>query len=973
MANPLQAAPELPPARFRDPDVARRNLARIAARVPEGVLLAIRPLLVEIPDPDAALNLFERLTESASGELFRAFDRDRVLVYYALVVFGHSQFLGETLIQNTDLFPSLQRDKILDRSRSREEYREALARFRSRSFETDIAVLLARFKRREYIRVMLRDVLGSATLGETTAEISALADVLIEEALRETDAAFRGRYGSPQQSDPEGRLTDIPVTVLSLGKLGGSELNYSSDIDLLFLYGDGHDAGRTSISTREYFVRLAQAVTDTLSRVTKEGSVFRVDLRLRPQGGEGEPAISLSQALHYYSHTAADWELQAMIKVRHSAGDLALSRKFIRSVQLYVYREEFNFAAIETALTARDRIGARRRAVAARGGAVDVKLDRGGIRDIEFLIQCLQRVYGGNERWLRSGGTLFSLQKLHDKGHLTGRDFQELTTAYEFLRKLEHRLQLRYGQQTHRLPKSEDELEILSHSMNAGQAAPLLADLNSYVRERMAAVADIYNRMIHHQQWQEQRQAPDFHLETAEPSREQSERQIVARLAVDAPALHQTLCSPSLDSTTRRNLMRFLSAAFTSAERYKVVARAADAVQNSLDVFRLSDYLTEILIRHPEEIAGLSYHSSHVVPAAESSRLFEDDADDDRAFADPVFAYLASDEVSHADKMSLLRRHYRHRVFASGTRDVVSARKVYDSLAENTAAADEAIGAAFAIAGRPSGLAVLALGRLGTREFDLLSDSDLLFVRSESLDAVQATQAAEQLMHALSAYTREGSVFPVDPRLRPRGAEGELVISIGNLQDYFVREAQSWEALSYTKLRHIAGDAEIAESALGYVAALLGRFAADDCFKESVREMRSRLEKADAGPVFNLKSGAGAIYDVDFVASYCAVAHRLKVRGNTRQRLRALCDSGVLAADIYETLDSAAELYRVTEHAIRLATGRARKILPVGEHSRFAIEELTARMLGRVLEGGLEAEVNRTAASVRTIFRQLVG
>ena len=307
MPKSAHAVPQLPQAPFRDPEAARRNLARIAERVPAAVVRAIPPLLTDAPDPDAALNLFERLTETAPAEVFRAFERDRALVHYALAVFGYSHFLGETLIQNTDLFHILQRDKMLDRSRSREEYREAFARFRSRSFETDIALLLARFKRREYVRIMLRDVLGTAALAETTNEISALADVLIAEALREIDAAFRSRYGPPQHADAEGRHTDVPVAVLSLGKLGGNELNYSSDIDLLFLYGDGQDAGTTSISIREYFVRLAQSVTDALSRMTREGSAFRVDLRLRPQGGEGEAAIGLSQALQYYGRTAGDW------------------------------------------------------------------------------------------------------------------------------------------------------------------------------------------------------------------------------------------------------------------------------------------------------------------------------------------------------------------------------------------------------------------------------------------------------------------------------------------------------------------------------------------------------------------------------------------------------------------------------------------------------------------------------------------
>jgi [glutamine synthetase] adenylyltransferase / [glutamine synthetase]-adenylyl-L-tyrosine phosphorylase len=954
---------------LRDPEAARRNLARIAERVPAAVTRAIPPLLTDLPDPDAALNLFERLTETAPAELFRAFDRDRVLVHYALAVFGYSHFLGETLIQNTDLFHILQRDKLLDRSRSREEHREAFARFRSRSFDTDIALLLARFKRREYVRIMLRDVLGSATLGETTNEISSLADVLIEEALRELDAAFRSRYGAPQHVDDEGRLTDIPMAVLSLGKLGGYELNYSSDIDLLFLYGDGQDAGTTSISIREYFVRLAQSVTDALSRMTREGSAFRVDLRLRPQGGEGEPAIALSQALEYYGRTAGDWELQAMIKVRHSAGDVPLARRFIRAVQPFVYSEQVNFAAIETALAARDRIGARRRAVAARDASIDVKLDRGGIRDIEFLVQCLQRVYGGKERWLRSGGTLFSLQKLHDKGHLSGRDFNELTTAYEFLRKLEHRLQLRHGQQTHKLPKSDDELAVIARSMASGQAAPPSENLPEMVARRMAAVAEIYNRIIHHQQWQQQRDAPEFHLETAEPSRDQSERQMMARLATDSPALHQVLSDAALDSAARRNLFRFLSAAFTSSERYAAVARAPEAVRNALQIFRLSDYLTDILSRHPEEVASLGAGQG---PAPEGAgQLFDQESAEERAFGDPVFSYLGSADVAHAEKLALLRRHYRHRVFASGARDVVDGRRVYESLAETTRAADEAISAAFAIAGGLEGLTVMALGRLGTGEFDLLSDADLLFVRDEALEPAPATRAVEQLMQALSAYTREGTVFPVDARLRPRGAEGELIMTVAHVEKYFQREAQAWEALSFTKLRHIAGAVELSRRVLALAQRWTSRFADDAAFVSAVRGMRSKLDKPDAGGP-NLKTGAGAMYDIDFVASALGVKHGVPLRGNMRQRLRALHYARLLGDAEFSLLNQAAEFYRALEHAVRLATGRARKTLPVGEHVRGAVEELASRMLDRGFEGGLEAELRRTLPAVRNLYEHLM-
>src|SRR5881227_1315845 len=486
---------------FQDPHTSNATLACIADRVLPALAALLPGLLAESPDPDTALLFFDRLVSESAG-IIQLLNRHNFLAHYALLVFGHGRFLAETLIQNTDLLQSFLREKNLDRSLSREEFHESLARFRSRSFETDVSLLLARFKRREYVRIMLRDVLKIAPLAETTAEISALSDVLIEEALREAESAMERRFGLPQHLDAEGRALTTPFAVLSLGKLGGNELNYSSDIDLLYLHGDGPEPPSAPISNREYFVRLAQQVTEISSRHTAEGPVFRIDLRLRPQGNEGELAISLSNALRYYAETAHDWECQALIKVRHSAGNVQLARAFIRRVQPQVYSEEINFAAIKTALVAREKIDRKRRrqAAAERQESLDVKIDRGGIRDIEFLLQCLQRVYGGREPWLRSGGTLFSLQKLHDKRHISGHDFHELNSAYTFLRHLEHRLQLRQGQQLHRLPSSQPDLEILQHSMAGLTPGYRLSNLVSSVRDRMQAVADIYQRVIYQQQ-----------------------------------------------------------------------------------------------------------------------------------------------------------------------------------------------------------------------------------------------------------------------------------------------------------------------------------------------------------------------------------------------------------------------------------------------------------------------------------------
>jgi len=966
---------------FHDPQTARLNFERVSGKVSASLAKALPVLLAESPDPDSSLLLFDRLVNEASPETVRLIETHPFLAHYAMAVFANSRYLGETLIQNSDLLQTFLREKKLDRSTSREEFSEALARFRSRSFERDSSLLLARFKRREYVRIMLRDVLRIAPLAETTAEISALSDVLIEEALREAESTMERRFGLPQNLDAEGRALNTPFAVLSLGKLGGNELNYSSDIDVLYLYGDGSEPPTAPIANREYFVRLAQQVTETLSRPTVDGAVFRIDLRLRPQGNEGELAISLSNALHYYAATAHDWEKQALIKIRHSAGNGTLAREFIRRVQPQVYSEQVNFAAIKTALVAREKIDRKRRKQTAAEGheSLDVKIDRGGIRDIEFLVQCLQRVYGGEEAWLRSGGTLFSLQKLHDKRHITGHEFHELTSAYSFLRHLEHRLQLRQGQQVHRLSLSDYERQALQRSMEGLAPGYLLADLTTAVRERMAAVAEIYQRVIYQQQARgtlEPAEA-EFQLRgrTEAAITDQSQQLLLERLAEDAPELSLVLNGESLSGVARRNLLRFLSSAHGSSERYAAALRQEEAIARSLSLFATSEYLTEIRVRYPEEVDTLAeIHSA--TPRLSSGGLFDLSpplfAEDQVASGDAVFAYIANSTTAHGEKIALLRRHFRHRMFASGARDLAERRPIYSSLAETTNAAEDAISAAFGIAGAPRGLAVLALGRLGSREFDLLSDADVLFLCDPAEDRRALTKTAERIMQALAAYTQEGMVFPVDTRLRPRGAEGELLVTPAQLEAYFAAEAQPWEALTYTKLRLVAGSAELGRRAISAAETLFSRFAGHEGFANAVRQMRQRLQDASS-PGRSIRTSAGALYDADFLSSFLLVKHGIRPKSGTlRDRLWRCSASGKLEKRDAALLDHAAELCRTVEHVLRLVIGRNSRWLPAAEHARYAAEKVTTQVLHREFPEGLEQELLNSFVKVRSIYDRVV-
>ncbi len=925
--------------RFADPAATVRDLGHIRRIVPEGVYRSFLALLPNSPDPDATVNQFQRLAEAGSTEVIRLLEQHPSLVHYTVLVFGHSPWLGETLIQNPDLLYGFARERSLDRTHSREEFEEGFARMRSRSFEVDTAALLARFKRREYVRIMLRDLLGIATLAETTAEISALADVLIEEALREVDSHLQHRFGVPQRLDSQNRVVGSRFSVLSLGKLGGSELNYSSDIDLLFLYDGGEEPTTAEISNREYFIRLAQQLTELLSRHTREGPVFRIDLRLRPQGNEGEPAVPLAHAIHYYSQVAHDWELQAMIKARHSAGDVGLAREFVRAVQPFVYRPEVNFVAIKTALETRKKIGSHRRKSLLQEvpqTGIDVKIDHGGIRDIEFLVQCLQRVYGGSESWLRSRGTLFALQKLHDKEHISGKDFHNLTNAYEFLRNLEHRLQLRHGQQTHRLPQSRAELHGLARSLTPeGATAPTPEEFVTHVQRRMAAVQEIYGRVIYREQTQDQETA-EFRLRpeiVATP--ESTYGQMMQRLAVDSPQLREIASRSGLSQHTRRNLDRFLSSAGTTSERYGAILRSPAAVERALTIFEHSEFLTDILVRHPDAVVLLNEIKER--PEDVEPKLLEFDQVE-RTAEDPVFTYAAKADVDRAEAMSILRQQYRRRIFRSGALDLFHRRDIFDSLKDNTAAADAAIEAALALAGTPDGFAVMSLGRLGAREFDLLSDADILFVCDHGCNRTIISRAAQQLMEALTAYTKDGTVFPVDARLRPHGREGELMVTPAQLEAYFKEEAKPWEALTYLKLRYVAGDRHLADRVLLSVQAGIGAMAERTEFEAELSDVRTRLERSESPQ--NLKTGAGGSYDIDYLAGMLQAKHRLWLVGNLSERLQWLHQHGLLPEQQTQGLIESARFLRNAEHLVRLVSGRTRKWLPVAEHPRRSVQKL---------------------------------
>jgi glutamate-ammonia-ligase adenylyltransferase len=391
-----------------------------------------------------------------------------------LTLAAFSPLLATTLLQNPEYIWWISRKRHSPAVRTKDELLEALGRFVLTHSQLDLHTQLARFRRRELLRIFLGDIRRLATIAEITEDISNLADAILETALRRARQEMDNRFGQPQAIDDKGRKTTAEFCIVSLGKLGSRELNYSSDIDLLFIYStEGETTGTGSrgvVTNREYFVKLGETVAQLVGKHSGEGAAYRVDMRLRPHGRVGPLAISLDDAVRYYTNEARDWERQVLIRSRASAGDAEIYRRFFDRVEESVFVagaavESDDGSQVRKALanvkTSKQLIDAELRTD--RG--FNVKLGRGGIREIEFIAQALQLAYGGDDRWLRASHTLISLARLADRSLITEAELTELFNAYEFLRHLEHVLQMENGLQTHTVPEEPERRVIIAKRM----------------------------------------------------------------------------------------------------------------------------------------------------------------------------------------------------------------------------------------------------------------------------------------------------------------------------------------------------------------------------------------------------------------------------------------------------------------------------------------------------------------------------
>ena len=904
---------------------AQSEIETLARGLTESARGRLDLLLATSPAPELGLQSFMRLRERQPAAFERLVLAPAGLRYLS-AIFTHSHFLTEEILEHTDWIEELVASGISDVVPA-EELRQELECALPKGLPDPLD--LAKFRRRQLMRIALRDILGIAGLPEITAELSELADTLIEVAYERIKQGLVRRHGTPL--DQNGRESHF--TVIALGKLGGRELNYSSDIDLMFLYSAaGETSGPARIVNDEFFKLAATQLTAMLSRYTEEGLCYRVDLRLRPEGALGEVCISLEGARHYYAERARDWELQMLIKARVAAAHLPTGQALLDTVEPRIYSSTLDFTAVEQLSLTRDRLNEKltnrqmRRGISKlreRTNAIDVKLERGGIRDIEFLAQCLQRLYGGADAWVRHGGTMLALARLQDKGLLSGAEYGRLASAYQFLRNLEHRLQLEDDRQTHTLPRDEATLDLVARRMpsSGGSAEWLMSEL----RDHLDGVSEIYDRVVR------SRSTPADAADVQASGRQTP--MVVLALEQRAPKVAEALSKARLETSLGQrgsdSFEHFLERLAGDPARLERLNAHPEVAGWMLDLFEHSPFFADELIRTPQLADDLAR-----------------DPGEERAPTDlEGLRRWYRREMLRIQAESICRRHpiFETLERTSGLADHVLAR-VYDVAVADGAADSPPLNPFY----QPSNqMRVIALGRLGMREFDLGSDADLVFVVPDS-DAEELTfwtRVAERLVAHVTAYTGLGVLFAVDTRLRPNGNAGPLVATEGTFRDYFGKSAEAWEGITYMKSRAVAGDAVGAEEFLHQLqVADWKNHGLEGRSRFELRQMRMRLEK-EQGSSHPLKAGKGGYYDIDFLLMYL----RLKSAGiyfsvlNTPERVSVLESMGLLDRVQAEFLLTAATFYRAVDHGIRVLSGHAEGRLPRPEAQREALAALVAR------------------------------
>ncbi len=795
--------------------------------------------------------------------------------------------------------------------------------------------------------VMVRDLAGEASLGEVTESMTVLAEIAIRHAHDVSRAALVERYGVPlSQSGWEQELL-----VIGMGKLGGRELNVSSDIDLIFIYPeDGDTGGAKVISNFEFFERLGKRIIKMLADVTEHGQVFRVDMRLRPNGDSGPLVCSFDMLENYFITQGREWERYAWIKARVLNGERW--RELEKIARPFVFRKYLDFGAINAM---RDLHAQIRREVERRDRANNVKLGPGGIREIEFIAQVFQLIRGGRDRDLQIRPTLKVLGQLAERGILTLDAIAELSNAYDFLRRVEHRLQYLDDAQTHDLPANPDDLVLIARGMALPDSAALLARLDAHRSAVSRHFEDVFSDPS------DEGHALDNVWtstgdESVPPLLAGLGYRDPAAVAMRLDAFHGSARYQQLPNRSRNRLdtlvPRIIEAAAGSPMPDDTLARCFDLLEA---ISRRGAYLA-LLQQYPQalrrvvDLIGASrwaaqYLTRHPI-------LLDELLDDRNLDHDPDWAQVGEElgaaldaiEPDMEHQMDMMREQHHAQVFRLLTQDIAGKLSV-ERLADHLSAlADVILALTLPLVWKKiknrhrdtPRFAVIAYGKLGGKELGYASDLDIIFLFDD--DAPEALELysrfAQRINTWLSSQTAAGILFETDLRLRPNGDSGLLVTSLEAFRKYQLESAWVWEHQALTRARFAAGDAALGEAFENIRREILCQRRDLDVLRAEVLAMRNKMRDAHGskGQAFDLKHDEGGLIDVEFLIQYLVLGHAHEHQALTGNLgnialLRIAGELGLIPVDLAAQCGDSYRQMRRLQHRQRL-NGLSSRVTP---------------------------------------------
>lgn len=862
---------------------------------------------------------------------------------------SYSHFLGRASIRHPGILRGLLDSDFLEDKKPGQVFMEETIGMQESLEQADQFIAeIRRYKYAELARIVYRDIKALGDFQDIMEEISDLASAILE-------AVFRSCARDLDHVD------ESDFVIIGMGKLGGRELNLSSDVDLIYLYQDSVDP--------DPFFKLAEKLTKALSSVTEDGFLYRVDLGLRPGGGKSTIAVSMEAALEHYFYWGDTWERAALIKARPVAGGIPLGDRFIKQLEPFVYKRFLDYASIEDLKdmkTKLEGLNVKR----------DVKLGRGGIRNVEFFVQALQLVNGGEIAQIREKNTVKALDMLSRTKLIKEQQAEDLIASYLFLRRVEHSIQLVDERQTHKVPTKSDSLKVISRSLG-------FEDVDAFESAyslRTSKVSEIFDQLFYEPSKRVEEEGREFweladFLTEGNISEEQALESLrglgfedpegslqiinvlldpkkggltqrgrtMARRVIPA-FLKNVLQSPDPDAALR-NIERFIARIGWRTSIYAILSENPDILQLLSRLFSTSGFLSHFLIRHPEYL--------DVVTLRDSRREYETSGE--------MFEELKSlidQEDSYEGKLDAIRRFKNAETLKlclrdlNGEVDSVYVGVYLTMIAE--ASMEIAIQMAYEALGPKSGrprvegnssdIVIIGMGKLGGTEMSYNSDLDINFIYDGD-DHEYFSRLGQKIISILSIPTGEGFVYKIDMDLRPSGRAGALVSSFESFKRYHEESARLWERQALTKARPSAGNMQLGSRVMNIVNYFVYEKSLPDNFHKEIHHLRERMEREiakESKTKLNLKTGRGGLVDIEFLTQMLQLrfggSHSEVRRQNTIHALDGLRSCDLISEDDYRVLNEGYYFLKRLENLLRLLHDRSISEIHESDFQKLAAE-----------------------------------